>query len=214
MASYTSNLNLKKPALTDDALVTDLNDNSDKLDAAISAGSGAIAIVSVGNTHAAISSGQYVYVRQHGSLSEGLYKATTNIAANGTLSGSNLTAVSGGGLNSVYSALSNHLAYYVPGDVLTIPYVAYYAPCNGSGNACVFSYPLHKPVKSGATVSFSQVSIVSPKKLNGSAFTYTDVSASLATNRNAINVTVSGIAGGTGAYETITAYCKATMTVS
>ena len=110
MASYTSNLNLKKPALTDDALVTDLNDNSDKLDAAISAGSGAIAIVSVGNTHAAISSGQYVYVRQHGSLSEGLYKATTNIAANGTLSGSNLTAVSGGGLNSVYSALSDQIA--------------------------------------------------------------------------------------------------------
>ena len=143
MASYTSNLNLKKPALTDDALVTDLNDNSDKLDAAISAGSGAIAIVSVGNTHAAISSGQYVYVRQHGSLSEGLYKASTNIAANGTLSSSNLEAVSGGGLNS----LADHLAYYVPGDVLTIPYVAYYAPCNGSGNACVFSYPLHKPVK-------------------------------------------------------------------
>ena len=112
MASYTSNLNLKKPALTDDALVTDLNDNSDKLDAAISAGSGAIAIVSVGNTHAAISSGQYVYVRQHGSLSEGLYKATTNIAANGTLSGSNLTAVSGGGLNSVYSALSDQIANY------------------------------------------------------------------------------------------------------
>jgi hypothetical protein len=114
MASYTSNLNLKKPALTDDALVTDLNDNSDKLDAAISAGSGAIAIVSVGNTHAAISSGQYVYVRQHGSLSEGLYKATTNIAANGTLSGSNLTAVSGGGLNSVYSALSDKMANYDP----------------------------------------------------------------------------------------------------
>ena len=112
MASYTSNLNLKKPALTDDALVTDLNDNSDKLDAAISAGSGAIAIVSVGNTHAAISSGQYVYVRQHGSLSEGLYKATTNIAANGTLSGSNLTAVSGGGLNSVYSALSDQIAKF------------------------------------------------------------------------------------------------------
>ena len=113
MASYTSNLNLKKPALTDDALVTDLNDNSDKLDAAISAGSGAIAIVSVGNTHAAISSGQYVYVRQHGSLSEGLYKATTNIAANGTLSGSNLTAVSGGGLNAVYSALSDQIANLV-----------------------------------------------------------------------------------------------------
>lgn len=132
MASYTSNLNLKKPALTDDALVTDLNDNSDKLDAAISAGSGAIAIVSVGNTHAAISSGQYVYVRQHGSLSEGLYKATTNIAANGTLSGSNLTAVSGGGLNSVYSALSDQIANL-------IKYVD--ISCTTTGDYNTVSYP-------------------------------------------------------------------------
>lgn len=69
-----------------------------------------IAIVSNNNTHAAITSGQWVYVKNHGSLSEGLYRATTNIAANGTLSGSNLTADSNGGLNAVYSDLSGRIS--------------------------------------------------------------------------------------------------------
>lgn len=69
-----------------------------------------IAIVANGNTHSAISSGQYVYVKNHGSLAEGLYIASSNISANATLSGSNLTAVSGGGLNSVYSALNSNIA--------------------------------------------------------------------------------------------------------
>lgn len=68
-----------------------------------------IAIVANGNTHSAISSGQYVYVKNHGSLAEGLYIASSNISANATLSGSNLTAVSGGGLNSVYSALNGKI---------------------------------------------------------------------------------------------------------
>lgn len=62
-----------------------------------------IAIVATGNTHAAITSGQYVYIQDHGTLAEGLYRATANIAANGTLSGSNVTAVSGGGLNALNS---------------------------------------------------------------------------------------------------------------
>ena len=60
-----------------------------------------IAIVANGNTHAAIPAGQFVYVRNHSSLSEGLYQATAAIATNATLSTSNLTAVSGGGLNAI-----------------------------------------------------------------------------------------------------------------
>lgn len=76
-------------------------DLQDQIDAAESA----IAIVSIGDTHVAITSGQYVYVREHGTLVEGLYRATANIAANGTLSGSNVTAVSGGGLNALNSKL-------------------------------------------------------------------------------------------------------------
>ena len=64
-----------------------------------------MAILSNNNTHAAIASGQYVYVRGHSTLAEGLYRATAAIAANGTLSTSNLTAVSGGGLNALKSSV-------------------------------------------------------------------------------------------------------------
>lgn len=60
-----------------------------------------IAIVANGDTHGAIMSGQYVYLSGHGTLSEGLYTATANIAQNAALSTSNLTAVSNGGLNAL-----------------------------------------------------------------------------------------------------------------
>lgn len=64
-----------------------------------------IAIVANGNTHGAITSGQYVYVRGHATLAEGLYTAMSAIAANDTLSASNLSAVSGGGLNDAKSRI-------------------------------------------------------------------------------------------------------------
>ena len=108
MATYTSNLNLKKPALDDDALITDINNNMDILDAAANGIEDALAIVATGNTHAAITSGQFVYVRNHSTLTEGLYVASSNIAANATLSSSNLAADSKGGLN----ALSEQIALY------------------------------------------------------------------------------------------------------
>jgi len=60
-----------------------------------------LAIVANGNTHAAIASGQFVYVKNHGSLAEGLYRATEAIGTNATLSTSNLTADSAGGLNAL-----------------------------------------------------------------------------------------------------------------
>lgn len=61
----------------------------------------ALAIVASGNTHAAISAGQYVYVKNHGSLTEGLYTANSSIGTNAALSSSNLTAVSSGGFNKL-----------------------------------------------------------------------------------------------------------------
>ena len=103
MASYTGNLNLKKPALDDDALITDINNNMDILDAAVNGIQDGLAIVANGNTHVAITSGQFVYVRNHSTLTEGLYVASTNIAANATLSSSNLTADAAGGLNALNS---------------------------------------------------------------------------------------------------------------
>lgn len=58
-----------------------------------------IAIVSNNNTHIAITKGEYVYVKNHGTLSEGLYIAKSNISANDTLTTSNLTALPKGGFN-------------------------------------------------------------------------------------------------------------------
>ena len=60
-----------------------------------------IAIVADGNTHMAIASGQYVYIKNHNTLADGLYKATTNIPLNNTITQSDVTAVSNGGLNDV-----------------------------------------------------------------------------------------------------------------
>lgn len=128
----TTNLNLSKLSGTEKlkTFPTPYSDNMDAIDGAFGAGFGVsgkptvnaeinsladgLAIISNNNTHAAITSGQYVYVRGHGSLSNGLYVATSNISANGTLSGSNLTADTAGGLNSVYASLNskiNNLAY-------------------------------------------------------------------------------------------------------
>lgn len=56
---------------------------------------GGVAIISTNNEHAAISNGQYVYIRMHTSLPDGLYKATTDIAQNAELSASNVTSASG-----------------------------------------------------------------------------------------------------------------------
>ena len=62
-----------------------------------------LAIVANGNTHGAIVMGQYVYVRGHATLAEGMYKATSAISANAALSSGNLTALPKGGLNALNS---------------------------------------------------------------------------------------------------------------
>lgn len=66
-----------------------------------------MAILANGNTHAAITSGQFVYVRGHGTLAEGMYVAKSNIASNGTLSTTNLTSVQSGGLNHIKEKLNS-----------------------------------------------------------------------------------------------------------
>jgi len=124
MATQTTNLGLTKPGYDEAAdVVPAVNNNMDTLDekmgavpantsvqAQITANAQAIAkldesiaIVSIGNTHAAIAAGQYVYIKGHGTLAEGLYTASSAISANATLSNSNVTAVSGGGLNALNS---------------------------------------------------------------------------------------------------------------
>lgn len=109
----TTNLDLVKPAGTDQALISVLNGNSDKIDqfagetnSSLGSLADGLAIVANGDVHGAISSGQYVYVRNHTTLAEGLYTATSAIAANASLSTSNLTADSDGGFNSLSQAIA------------------------------------------------------------------------------------------------------------
>ena len=56
---------------------------------------GGIAIISTNNEHAAISNGQYVYIRMHETLPDGLYKATDDIAQDDELSDLNVESASG-----------------------------------------------------------------------------------------------------------------------
>lgn len=116
----TQNLDLVKPLGTDYALVSVLNSNSDKIDAYAGAVNASLdglrdglGILADGNTHAAVTSGQFVYVKNHQTLPQGLYQATTNIAANGTLSTSNLTADPKGGLNTLNEQIANVANYAV-----------------------------------------------------------------------------------------------------
>ncbi len=103
MATTTSgNLALTKPTYSESADIGVINTNMDTIDSAVSGLDGALAIVATGTTAPqAISSGQFVLWRN------ALYKATTAIASGATLSTSNLTAVSGGGLNALNSSLTN-----------------------------------------------------------------------------------------------------------
>lgn len=107
MASNTTNYSLVKPAYSDTADIGTINDNMDAIDRALQALAAGEAIVSKNNTHGVISAGQYVYVHNHGTLPEGLYTANSSIVANAALSLSNLTAVSGGGLNALKGQLGN-----------------------------------------------------------------------------------------------------------
>ena len=121
MATYTTNLGLKKPAQSDKIRIADINNNMDDIDAAFGdVGNTSVAdqmgdirsgmaIVSTGNAHDAIAAGQFVYVMGHDTLDDGLYTANSALAANATLSSSNVTAVSGGGLNALNSNMANKL---------------------------------------------------------------------------------------------------------
>ena len=97
MATNTTNLGLRKPAKSDYVnVVTDIDDNMDLIDAAVNSVEGAVAVIANGNTHVALNSGDYVYIRNHTTLNEGLYKATAAISQNGTLSSSNTAAITRG----------------------------------------------------------------------------------------------------------------------
>ena len=137
MATYTTNLDLIKPAGTDKIRIAQINENMDTLDAAIGAvgntslqtqvsgNTAAIANVQnglayiVGNTNTTggtLAVGQFVYVNGHSTISEGLRKVTASISANGSITTSNTDACSEGGLNALNSKLVYKAIHVSPSD--------------------------------------------------------------------------------------------------
>lgn len=94
------------------------NDSVEASDDHLDAIQDGLAIVANGDTHPAVASGQYVYVRNHDTLAEGLYKAAAAIAEDALLNTSNLVADGAGGLNDLKSGLdtlNSNMAYkYLP----------------------------------------------------------------------------------------------------
>lgn len=147
MATSTTNFGLTKPAYNESADVAVINTNMDTIDGVMgknqTASTGAqkaIAIIADGDTHVAITSGQYVYVKNntHG-LAEGLYIASSNVSANANITSSNMTAVSGGGLNALNSNIAPFLAKRGSTPVDITGYTTYSAPyeCPSNGYARV-----------------------------------------------------------------------------
>ncbi len=105
-STYTTNYGFEKPDPEADINVNPINTDLGLIDTEINNTQKSVAIISKGNTHGAIASGEYVYVYGHSTLTNGLYKATSAVSANGTLSLSNLSAISKGGLNDLLDVLN------------------------------------------------------------------------------------------------------------
>lgn len=87
-----------------DSMASDVESLLENQDSVVSS----VAIMNSGDTaQSSISSGAFVYVRNHSTLTEGLYKTSTAIAANVALSTSNLTVVPNGGLNALDSRINS-----------------------------------------------------------------------------------------------------------
>lgn len=120
----TTNYNLKKPAYSDTADIADINSNMEIIDGQMKTNADGVSAnktsienteggiaYRLGNTNttgATLAVGTYVYVSGNSTLADGLYIVSTAIAANATLSSSNCTAVSGGGLNALNSKIANN----------------------------------------------------------------------------------------------------------
>lgn len=124
MATTTTNLGLTKPSGTDKIRIAQINGNMDILDdkigavgntslqAQVASANQAIENVQnglayiVGNTNttgSTLAVGQFVYVKGHSTIAEGLYMVTASISANGSITTSNTSACTGGGLNELNS---------------------------------------------------------------------------------------------------------------
>lgn len=116
MSSQTPNLNLVLPVGTEKVSRQIINDNNTKIDTAVGANSTAIAKVQnglafiVGNTNttgSTLAVGQFIYVKGHSTIAEGLRKVTASISANGNITTSNTSECTEGGLNAINGQIAN-----------------------------------------------------------------------------------------------------------
>ena len=94
------------------ALETNVSNNSDAITELTNITDG-LAIVAKGDTHPQIASGQFVIVKNHSTLPDGVYKATSAIQTDGALSTSNLQADGAGGLNNLQSQVNSLISNLV-----------------------------------------------------------------------------------------------------
>jgi hypothetical protein len=151
MSSQTPNLNLVLPVGTEHVSRQIINDNNTKIDTAVGANSTAIAKVQnglayiVGDTNTTggtLAVGQFVYVKNHSSIAEGLRKVTADIAANGSITTNNTTDCTEGGLNALNSKVVYKDVFAMVGGVtygggghVSVSYPAGF----NKGNCCVVS---------------------------------------------------------------------------
>lgn len=113
-----------KPNATDIHMSSsDSTSVAQKINSEIATVADGIAIVAEGDVHAAITKGQFVYVRNHSTLAQGVYKATAAIGTNAALSTSNLTLDNAGGLNDLQAqitSLNSKLARFLGGETGSI----------------------------------------------------------------------------------------------
>lgn len=101
--AVSDNLGLYLPTREDYVSVKrDISDNFEEVDDFAGGVMNGLAIVADGDTHIAIASGQYVYIRNNpNGVSEGMYTANSAISANASIYPANVTSVSGGISNAL-----------------------------------------------------------------------------------------------------------------
>lgn len=192
MATNTTNYNLVKPAYADTADIADINGNMDIIDGqmktnadGVSANATSLAksqsglAYIVGNTNttgSTLAADTYVYVKGHSSIAEGLRRVTASISNNGSITTSNTSAVSNGGINSLNSKIYNMTyAHYVEdANDATDPSQCYYTDTS-SLNAPTSSWYLIKPLSKSSDYCVQMASTMN--SLSGVVFIRTKTSA-------------------------------------
>lgn len=198
MATNTSKYLLKKPAYSDTADIGDINDNMDSIDSVLFDHAGSIAVICMGNVCAvSVSTGKYVLLQKStiAGRTDGLYTAAKAIPANTVIDSSYLTAVSGGGLNDVYTALNDRFMILNSGSLHDITQTGiYYLTSNvtdkpiGIGGLFILSF-YNNLLRVGKYISMEgdEFNVIS----NGGTWTYSPC--------NIKYVTVSGTTTSSGA---------------